>query len=84
MAKGTADGLLNWGAWPKGPNSISTAGDNDYMMKLGDKPYMMAVSPWFYTNLPTYSKNWLWRGDSLWHDRWNQVFELQPAMVRSI
>ncbi|GIC85958.1 uncharacterized protein Aud_002317 [Aspergillus udagawae] len=31
--------------------------------------YMTPVSPWFYTNLPGYGKNWLWRGDHLWHDR---------------
>ncbi|KAI1830399.1 CAZyme family GH71 [Penicillium roqueforti] len=24
-----------------------------------------AVSPWFFTNLPGYDKNWLWRGDDL-------------------
>jgi hypothetical protein len=26
-------------------------------------PYMMPVSPWFFTNLPGYKKNWIWRGD---------------------
>ncbi|KAJ5518742.1 Esterase SGNH hydrolase-type [Penicillium expansum] len=33
---------------------------------------------WFYTNLPGYNKNWLWRGDSLWFDRWQQLFALDP------
>jgi hypothetical protein len=42
---------------------------------------MMPVSPWFYTNLPGYDKNWLWRGDSLWFDRWIQVMYLQPEFV---
>lgn len=23
---------------------------------------MMPVSPWFYTNMPGFDKNWLWRG----------------------
>lgn len=41
----------------------------------------MAVSPWFYTNLPGYGKNWLWRGDSLWYDRWMEVLFLQPEFV---
>ena len=39
----------------------------------------MPVSPWFYTNLPY--KNWLWRGDDLWHDRWQQVFDVKPQLV---
>jgi hypothetical protein len=33
---------------------------------LNGKPYVMAVSPWFYTNMPSYVKNWMWRGDDLW------------------
>ena len=41
----------------------------------------MPVSPWFYTNLPQYNKNWLWRGDDLWHDRWQLVFQLKPQYV---
>ena len=23
---------------------------------------------WFYTNLPAYDKNWVWRGDDLWFE----------------
>jgi hypothetical protein len=47
---------------------------------------MAPVSPWFYTNLPGYDKNWLWRGDSLWVDRWNQLIagEFQPEFVQII
>jgi hypothetical protein len=42
-------------------------------------PYMMPVSPWFYTNLPGFGgKNWLWRGDDLWYDRWSQIIYNQP------
>ena len=39
----------------------------------------MPVSPWFYTNLP--GKNWLWRGDDLWHERWQQVIDIKPTLV---
>ena len=46
--------------------------------------YMMPVSPWFFTNLVGYKKNWLWRGDSLWHDRWNQVLSIRPEWVEII
>lgn len=38
----------------------------------------------FYTNLPGYDKNWLWRGDDLWNDRWEQVLYLQPEWVEII
>lgn len=43
--------------------------------------YMMPVSPWFYTNLPAYHRNWLWRGEDLWYDRWQQVFYVRPGFV---
>lgn len=67
------------------------------MSALGSKPFMMPVSPWFYTNLP--SKNWLWRGDNLrvisdkivgharltiatrWHASWQQAQQLNPALI---
>ncbi|KAK4149895.1 glycoside hydrolase [Chaetomidium leptoderma] len=83
-AKGTADGLFSWAAWPEGPNSMSTFTDHSYLDALGGAPYMMGVSPWFYTNMPGYRKNWLWRGDSLWFDRWVHVMHLQPEYVQII
>jgi hypothetical protein len=45
---------------------------------------MMPASPWFYTNLPGFNKNWLWRGDDLWSDRWLQILYLQPEWVEII
>lgn len=41
---------------------------------------MMGVSPWFYTNLPQYKKNWMWPDELMltWADRWTQVLTLQP------
>lgn len=48
---------------------------------VGSKAYMMPVSPWFYTNLP--DKNYLWRGDDLWHNRWQQVSKVQPDYVEA-
>ncbi len=83
-AKGTADGLFSWAAWPEGPNSMSTFTDYSYTDALGGAPYMMPVAPWFYTNMPGYRKNWLWRGDSLWFDRWVHVMSLQPEYVEII
>ena len=63
---------------------MNTSSDAYYMSSLRGKPYMMPVSPWFYTNLPGWGKNWLWRGDDLWSDRWGQVMDLQPEWVEII
>ena len=85
-AKGTpstfnvVDGALGWDVWPYGPTGISTSIDDGWKGILGStKTYMMGVAPWFYTKLA--DKNWLWRGDNLWHDRWQQVVEIQPEFV---
>ncbi|KAL1963031.1 hypothetical protein VTN77DRAFT_8779 [Rasamsonia byssochlamydoides] len=45
---------------------------------------MMPASPWFFTNLPGYNKNWLWRGDDLWYDRWQEILYNQPPFVEII
>jgi hypothetical protein len=85
MATKVVDGLFSWGAWPEGPNDMYTEVDDSYKYFLnGTGPYMMPVSPWFYTNLPKYSKNWLWRGDDLWYTRWNQVWYEKPEYVQII
>ncbi|KAL4894594.1 mutanase [Aspergillus ambiguus] len=78
----TVDGAFSWDAWPVGAEDKSTASDEAWMGALAGKPYMMPVAPWFYTNLPQWNKNWLWRGDDLWHYRWKQVIELQPPLVQ--
>ncbi len=75
------DGAFSWDVWPDGPENKNATRDQSWKAILGDKPYMMGVSPWFYANVPEWSKNWLWRGDDLWHDRWQQVIELQPELV---
>ncbi|PQE24790.1 alpha-13-glucanase mutanase protein [Rutstroemia sp. NJR-2017a BVV2] len=50
------------------------------------KPYMMAASPWFYTNLPGFGKNWAWPdvSMSLWSDRWTEILLAQPDYVEII
>ena len=83
-AKPNVDGIFSWQAWPVGANDISEDPDRQYKTALNGRPYMMSVSPWFYTNLPTYSKNWLWRGDDTWHQRWQQVLDIQPDLVEII
>jgi len=63
---------------------MTTYVDASYLQALNGKPYMMPVSPWFYTNLPGYDKNWLWNGNDLWNTRWQQVWYLQPDFVQII
>ena len=76
---GDLDGMLAWDAWPIGNTPKNTTNDLAWQAALGSKPYMMAVSPWFYADC--YGKNWVWVGDDLWHDRWQQVVELSPPFV---
>jgi hypothetical protein len=45
---------------------MTTYPDALYYDFLGLKPYMMPISLWFYTNLPGYGKNWLWRSNDMW------------------
>jgi hypothetical protein len=63
---------------------MNTYVDASYQQYLNGKPYMMPISPWFFTNLPGYHKNWLWRGDNLWFDRWQDALYLQPEWIEII
>ncbi|WEW56046.1 vacuolar aminopeptidase 1 [Emydomyces testavorans] len=80
----TVDGAFSWDAWSVGAQAKTVDSDRQWMKAIDGRPYMMPISPWFYTNLPQWNKNWLWRGDDLWHDRWQQIIELQPALVQII
>ena len=75
------DGAFSWDAWADGAQSKSSDSDRAWMDAVGDKVYMMPIAPWFYTDLPQWGKNWLWRGDDLWYERWQQAIELQPQMI---
>ncbi|KAL5332223.1 glycosyl hydrolase family 71-domain-containing protein [Aspergillus crustosus] len=78
------DGAFSWDAWPVGAQEKNRSSDEAWINALSGKPYMMAVSPWFYTSLPQWNKNWLWRGDDLWHYRWYQAIDLQPPLIQII
>lgn len=85
---GVVDGLASWDAWPRadappgnGSGIVADAGFTAALARTGGV-YMMPVSPWFYTNLPGYNKNWLWRSDGLWEARWAEVVRLQPDFVQ--
>ncbi|KAK3401772.1 glycoside hydrolase [Sordaria brevicollis] len=91
------DGAFSWDAWPKGCNhKMGPDEDLMYLEALQiEKPgifgtpnnkhkYMMGVSPYFYTNLPQWNKNWYCSSESLWYDRWQQILEVQPDFVEII
>ncbi|KAM0332543.1 hypothetical protein ACHAQA_002827 [Verticillium albo-atrum] len=84
VALGVADGLFSWAGWAEGPNRKNTEVDASYLDFMKGMPYMMPVSPWFYTNMPGFGKNWLWRGDHTWFDRWTHIWYLQPEFVQII
>lgn len=60
-ADNVADGLFSWDAWPSGVRPMDGSVDETYLRVIDKSKYMMAVSPWFYTNLPGYHKNWVWK-----------------------
>ncbi|KAL2022037.1 hypothetical protein VTK56DRAFT_6277 [Thermocarpiscus australiensis] len=79
------DGAFSWNAWPTmGCTRMTAVEDKLYIRSLGGKKYMMGVSPWFYTHLPQWNKNWHCSSESLWYDRWQQVIETQPDFVQII
>ncbi|PSR84349.1 glycoside hydrolase, partial [Coniella lustricola] len=81
------DGAFSWAAWPRaGEERITGDEDREYLREKEkeDKVYMAGVSPWFYTRLPQWNKNWYSSSERLWYDRWMQILELQPDYVQII
>ncbi|KAI1809874.1 glycoside hydrolase family 71 protein [Poronia punctata] len=90
------DGALNWMAWPNdgdnkapkpGANVTVQQGDQEYIDALDGKAYVAPVSPWFFTHFGPevpYSKNWVFPGDTLFYDRWQEILQLQPEYVEII
>ncbi|KAF2194284.1 glycoside hydrolase family 71 protein [Zopfia rhizophila CBS 207.26] len=87
---------FNWIAWPNngenrapqpGKNITVKAGDEAYSKWLAGKDYLAPVSPWFFTHYGqevSYSKNWVFPGDLLWYNRWNEILELGPRFIEII
>jgi hypothetical protein len=93
---GAVDGALNWMGWdsngnnraPKASSNVTVVqGDDTYKKWLGSKNYIAPVSPWFSTHYGpevSYSKNWVFPGDLLWYNRWNEVLKLGPRFLEII
>ena len=90
------DGALNWMGWDSnganrapsgGVNVTVSQGDDTYTKWLGQKGYIAPVSPWFSTHYGpevSYSKNWVFPGNLLWYERWNEILNLSPQFVEII
>ncbi|ODN90837.1 hypothetical protein L198_06154 [Cryptococcus wingfieldii CBS 7118] len=60
------DGEFNWDSgWPMGSTALDTSSDTTYLAALGNKEYMAAASPAFFTYYgpSSYNKNWIYRSD---------------------
>lgn len=78
------DGMFSWAAWPTGDRDMDTVRDGLYMnaaAKSG-KTYMAGVSPWFFTHFGY--KNWIYRSERLWVQRWKEIIEMKPELVEII
>lgn len=91
----TVDGALNWMGWPnnghnRAPDTTTVTveqGDQQYISALAGKGYIAPASPWFFTHFGPevpYSKNWLFPGELLWYQRWNQLLSLGPRFVEIV
>jgi glucan endo-1,3-alpha-glucosidase len=79
------DGAFSWDMWPAGPTDSNDSSDLAWQSAIGSsKVYMMGVSPWFFTDLPGYNKEWVWRGDDMWHLRWQQTLTVKPQIVEIV
>ena len=81
------DGEFDWLAWATDDSYKNT--DNDYIL-LDDannngKVYMAGASPWFFTHFDgQWSKNWIYKSETLWPLRWQQICEVRPQFVEII
>ncbi len=78
------DGELNWNSgWPTAAHDLDTSSDVTYMNALGNKEYMPAISPAFFTHFPPsgWNKNWIYRSDDwLFATRWEQVIAMRDKV----
>ncbi|KAL0240570.1 hypothetical protein I308_106367 [Cryptococcus tetragattii IND107] len=80
-------GLFSWDAWPGQLDNVpvnTTMSDTRDIEYLGyteavGKTYMAPVSSWFSTHFGaevSYSKNWVFKSETLWKDRWDEILQL--------
>ncbi|RDW82909.1 hypothetical protein BP5796_04400 [Coleophoma crateriformis] len=77
------EGFFSWDMWPNGAADMSNTTDLAWKDAVSPKTYMMGVSPWFFHSTVG-GQDWVWRGDDLWADRWEQVMEVKPDFVEIV
>ncbi|OKL61204.1 hypothetical protein UA08_03405 [Talaromyces atroroseus] len=78
-------GFFSWNMWPVGASDMSDEADLEWIDAIGsDKTYIMGVSPWFFHSTTGGDYRWIWRGDNLWADRWQEVFSVGPQFVEVV
>lgn len=79
------DGAFGWNSgWPMGDYDINFSPDQSYISNLGNRSYMAAVSPWFFTHYgpDTYNKNFIYRSDDwLLAERWEELIANRSAVT---
>jgi hypothetical protein len=77
-------GAFSWDMWPNGAVNSTDTSDLAWKSALGSsKSYMMGISPWFFHSASG-GKDWVWRGDSTWANRWGQVAAVNPQFVQVV
>jgi hypothetical protein len=78
------EGFFSWDMWPNGATNETDAADLAWQAAIGSsKSYMMGVSPWFFHSASG-GKDWVWRGDDLWANRWAEAETLKPQFVEYV
>jgi glucan endo-1,3-alpha-glucosidase len=78
------EGFFSWNMWPDGAANITNDADQQWQAAIGSsKTYMMGVSPWFFHSVSG-GMDWVWRGDSLWADRWAETLDVNPEFVEFV
>jgi hypothetical protein len=77
------EGFFSWNIWPEGATDMTTTPDVQFQQAIGNKPYMMGVSPWFFHSASG-GVDWVWRGDDLWHERWLETLQVNPQFVEIV
>lgn len=80
LGRSYVDGAFAWNAgWPTTKQGLTL--DEDRPFLEGAKPYMAAISPWFFTHYGTeppwgWNKNWIYPSDdNLYVKRWSQILD---------
>jgi glucan endo-1,3-alpha-glucosidase len=78
------DCAFSWAAWASDNQYKTLDEDNIYTQgaQRNGKQYMAPISPWFFTHFSY--KNWIYKSEALFTQRWEQLIALQPEFIEII